>query len=97
MCLHLSGEHLVAPVVVEDRGQARRLSVERDRRQRTPLRQEPADQLGGEVLRLGCAAAVAGREHPSAIRERPGELFAPRLDERPRALASTRPSLSSRS
>ena len=69
-------------VVVDDRRQAGGLGAQRDRRQRPPLVAEPADQLGGEVLRLGGAAAVAGGQQPAAAAEDAGELVAPALDQR---------------
>ena len=51
------------------------------RRERAPVLQEAADQLGGEVLRLGGAAAVADREQPAAGGEHRGQLPPPGLDQ----------------
>ena len=80
VCADLPGEHLVVPEVVADRGQARRLGVQRDRGQRRPVRVlEPADQLGGQVLCLGRATTVAGSKQSVAFKQQSGELRSPRL------------------
>src|SRR5690606_22105004 len=78
--LHLPGEHAVGAVVVADGGDRRGVAVQRDRRQRPPLVLEAPDQLGGEVLRLRGAAAVAARQQPPAAAEDPRQGAAPRLD-----------------
>ena len=57
--LHLAREDLVVAVVVGDGGERRGVGGERDRRQRAPLARHATDELGGDVLRVGRAAAVA--------------------------------------
>ena len=47
--LHLAGEDLLVAVVVGDRGHGGGVVGQRDRRQRAPLEQEAADELGGDV------------------------------------------------
>jgi hypothetical protein len=61
--LDLAREHLLVAVVVRDRGQRRRVGGERDPGERPALEHEPPDQLGGDVLRVGGAAAVAAQQH----------------------------------
>ena len=64
------------------RGHHGRIGGERDRRQPTALAVEPADQLGHEVLRVGCGAAVAERQQAAsgeqALREAAADLDEPR-------------------
>ena len=50
--------------VVADRGEAGRVGVQRDRGQRRAVGHVPADQLGGQVLGFGGAAAVPGHQQP---------------------------------
>src|SRR5690606_31796303 len=78
--LDLAGEHLLRAVVVDDRAQAGGLGAQRDRREGATVVEEAADQLGGEVLCLGGAAAVARGEQPGARGEPVGQLPAPFLD-----------------
>src|SRR6185312_12788139 len=75
---HLTLEHVVERVVVADAGEQRPVRAERLRRQRPPLALEAADELLGEVLRVGCAAPVPEREQAAAPLVR--------LDERRREL-----------
>src|SRR5690606_3778234 len=60
--------------------QAGGLGAQRDRREGATVVEEAADQLGGEVLCLGGAAAVARGEQPGARGEPVGQLPAPFLD-----------------
>jgi len=60
--LDLAREHTLVAVVVAERGEERGVGGERDRRQRLALLAEAADELGGEVLRVGGAATVAAGE-----------------------------------
>ena len=75
--LDLTREQLLGRVVVRDRRERRGLGGETDRRERRPLVPVSADQLGGQVLRLGRAAAVPGGEEPAAIGEDVGQRDAP--------------------
>ena len=68
--LDLPGEDALEAVVVGDRRDRRGVVGQRDRRQRAPLEQEAADELGGDVRGVGGAAAVAEREQLAAARER---------------------------
>jgi hypothetical protein len=101
--LDLSGEELLGRVVVGDRGEARGLRREADGREGRPVVAVAPDQLGGEVLGLRGAAAVAGREQAAPRSEHGsqagapgiGDLHAPaersgRVDELPEVVAGTR-------
>src|SRR6516162_1694388 len=61
--LDLAREHTFVAVVVAERGEERGVGGERDRRQRLALLAEAADELGGQVLRVGSAATVAAGEN----------------------------------
>src|SRR5207245_288750 len=56
--VHLPREDVLVPVVVGDGGERRRVGGERQRRERAPFAREASDELGGDVLRVGGAAAV---------------------------------------
>src|SRR5215218_1265233 len=83
---YLAREALAGAVVVGDRRQARRVRVQRDRAQGTALVAVAADELGGQVLGLRGAAAVAGHEQASSAKQDGRELVAPALDTRQLAL-----------
>src|SRR5262249_50952131 len=59
----LAREHTLVAIVVADRGEERGVRGQRDRRQRLSLVAEAADELGGKVLRIRGAAAVAAGEN----------------------------------
>jgi hypothetical protein len=73
----LAGEDVPEAVVVADRGHGGRVGVQRDRGQRTAFALEAAHELGGEVLRLGRAPAVARDEQLVAAGEPVGQRAAP--------------------
>ncbi len=73
----LPGEDLVVAVVVADRGERTGLGVQGDGRQRLAVVAELADEFGGEVLRLGGAATVAGHQQPTAGGQPVRQLPAP--------------------
>lgn len=60
----LSGEDLLEAVVVAECGRGRAVGAERDRGQRLPVGAHCADKFGGQMLRGGGAAAVAGDQQP---------------------------------
>jgi len=53
---------VVKTVVVTDTGEERAVGVEGDGRERTAIFEKAADEFGGEMLGLGCAASVAADE-----------------------------------
>ncbi len=69
----LAREHLLEAVVVADRGQRRGVGGERDGGERRAVVDEAADQLGGDVLGVGGAAAVAGEQDLAAILQAGGD------------------------
>ena len=79
-----TAEGVVRPVVVDDRGGRGVLGADGQRGERAPLAVEAADELGGQVLGLGRAAAVAdgqqaGLRRPTTRRcARRGPRCAPR-------------------
>ena len=81
--LDLPREHAVEPVVVGDRRQRRscRSSAPSPPAARA-FALEPADQLGGEVLRVGGAAAVAEHQHLAAVARAPSTNRRGRVDHR---------------
>jgi hypothetical protein len=74
---HLAGEDLLEAVVVADRGERRGVRRQGDRGQRDPVVAQLAGQLGGQMLGLGGAPAVAGHQHPAAGEEVGAQLGAP--------------------
>src|SRR5688500_2427735 len=74
---HLAGEALLVAVVVCDRGEARRVAVEADRAERLALALVASDELRGEVLRLGGAAAVAHREQAATLEQAGSQALPP--------------------
>jgi hypothetical protein len=73
----LAGEQLGRCVVVDERGQRRRVGVERDGAERRPVGVIAPDELGREVLGVGGAATVADGEQPSAGTEDARQLSTP--------------------
>src|SRR5690606_10550090 len=63
ICLHLAFEQLFVAVIVSDRCKNRRISGECDCSQPWAVECEPADELAGDVLRIGCAATVASQQN----------------------------------
>src|SRR5439155_8782045 len=68
--LDLAGEDLVEAQVVAARGEERRVSGERDRRQRAPVVAVADDVFGGQVLGVRGAAAVPRKEKGAATLQR---------------------------
>ena len=64
--LELAGEDVVERAVVGDRGEQRAVGGQGEGGEAGPVDQVAADELGGEVLALGRAAAVAEPEHRAA-------------------------------
>ena len=64
--VHLAREDPLEAVVVGDRGERERVGRQRDGGDRRPVVLEPADELGGKVLSIGGAAAVAEAEDLAA-------------------------------
>jgi hypothetical protein len=58
---------MIEAVVVADRGERGSIGRERNRRERRALGFVTADELGGDMLRVGGAAAVAAQEHLAAL------------------------------
>jgi hypothetical protein len=73
----LAREHLVEPHVVGRGGEQRRVSGERHGPQRGPLGFVADDVLGRDMLGVGGAATVAGKEQRAAT---PQGCFIPRRD-----------------
>ena len=67
---NLPREHVFVGAVVGNARQHARVGRERNRGKRPPLDLKSIDQFGGDMLRIGCAAAVAEGENLSARLER---------------------------
>ena len=80
--LDLSSEHLFRAVIVEDRGERRRLAVQRNRGERASLAVIPPDDLGGQMLGLGGAPTVPDSKQPPAVEQPFGEPGAPAVGRR---------------
>ena len=63
--LDLAGEDTLEAVIVRDRGEREGVGRQCNGRDRRPVALEPADELGGEVLGVGRATAVAEAENLS--------------------------------
>src|SRR2546430_2139820 len=70
-------EHLVVAIVVADRGQRRRIRVKGQGRERFGVAEESSGELGDDVLRIGCRAAVAAHEQAPAR----GHRFSDHVDD----------------
>ena len=57
--------------------------MQRDRRVRVAVDAVAPDDLGGQVLRLRRAAAVAGDQQPTAVGQDVGQVASPLLGELP--------------
>ena len=75
---HLPCEHLGKAVVIADRGEHGAVGGERDRRQRAAVELEAREELGGDVLGVRGAAAVAGEQHLAAGAKRTGDAVGDR-------------------
>ena len=71
---HLAREHLLEAVVVADRRHRRAVVGQRQRGQRRALEQVAAGELGGDVLGVGGAAAVAEHSTLPPARKRSATL-----------------------
>ncbi len=63
-------EHLLEAVIVADRGERRGVGGQRDRCKWGAVGGEAADELRGDVLGVGRAAAVAGQQNLAAAAQR---------------------------
>ena len=79
VCADLAGEHLLDPVVVDDRGQRGRLRVQGDCRKGGPVVAITPDHLGAQMLGLSSTSTVAGDQQPSAGRQGVGQVPPPAL------------------
>ena len=79
---HLALEHLLEAVVVADGGERGGVGGKRKGRERRAVEAEAADQLGGDVLRVGGAAAIAGEHDLAAGAQRAGNPVGDRNDRR---------------
>jgi hypothetical protein len=78
--LDLPGERRLEAVVVGDGRDGGGLGVQGQGTERRAVVAVAADQLGGEVLAEGGAAAVAGDEHPAPGGQPHRQVGGPRLD-----------------
>ena len=69
--LYLLGKNIGGTVVVGNRGQSRGVGGQRNGRQRRTVDQVTIHELGGQVLRVGGAAAVPEQENFSTRTQRP--------------------------
>src|SRR5262249_20017181 len=60
---NLAGKDCLVAIVVGDGGQDRRVGSQGQNGPWLSFATEPADELPGQVLRLGCTSAVAADEH----------------------------------
>ena len=72
----LAGEDAIEGVIVRDGSEQRGVGGESDGAECRAVGDEAANELGGEVLGVGCGAAIAGDEQFSAGLERGGGEFA---------------------
>ena len=69
---HLTAEDLLEAVVITDRGQDRAVAGQRHDRIGRALPPEAANQLGGEMLRLGGTPAISGDQNRATGVKWPG-------------------------
>ena len=76
----MTGEHLVEAEVIANGGDDAGVGSERDRGPAAALAIESPDQLRGQMLRIGRAAAVPERQHLTARTERAHHCLSRRED-----------------
>ena len=64
---HLAREHLIEAVVVADAGECRRIGGQRHRGERASIPDEASRELRGQVLAIGCRAAVTAEHDLAAL------------------------------
>ena len=79
---HLALEHMLEAIIVADGGEHRGVGGERHGRQRPAVGDVTRQEFGGQMLRIGSAAAIAGNQELAAGAHRGFDCLRDRTDQR---------------